>query len=85
MNLSVLRTSRLLVPVGLLFLFVLGAGPLVAQEMSNLPASQMAGQSLRPYWHVFIAYAIAIGVILIWVISIARRLAGIEARISEAS
>jgi len=49
----------------------------------QLPGNQMATQSLRAYWHVFIAYAIAIVMVLGWVVSIARRLARIEAQLGE--
>ena len=49
----------------------------------QLPSSQMATQSLRAYWHVFIAYAIAIVMVLGWVVSIARRLARIEAQLGD--
>lgn len=37
----------------------------------------------RPYWHVFLAYAIAILLIGGWVVSIARRLAHIERRLPD--
>jgi hypothetical protein len=49
----------------------------------QLPGSQMAAQGLRAYWHVFIAYAIAIVMVLGWVVSIARRLARIEAQLGD--
>ena len=55
------------------------ATELVGQET----ASRMATQSLKPYWHVFIAYAIAIVMVFGWVVSIARRLARIEAQLGE--
>ena len=56
----------------------------VATDLGGqLPGSQMAGQSLRQYWHVFIAYAIAIVMVLGWVVSIAGRLARIEAELGE--
>ena len=45
--------------------------------------SPLGGQSLRPYWHVFIAYAVVIALILGWVVSIARRLANLEARLVD--
>ena len=55
-----------------------------AQETSAFPqASAMAQQNLRPYWHVFIAYAIAVLLILGWVVSIARRLASLERRLID--
>ena len=58
------------------------ATTLFAQETSELPGAQLAAQSLgRPYWHVFIAYAVAIGIILFWVVSIGRRLSEIEKKI----
>lgn len=63
-----------------LALLACSAGALVAQE---LPGSTMAGQSLRPYWHVFIAYAIAIVLVLGWVISIGRRLKDVEERLGR--
>ncbi len=34
----------------------------------------LAQQSMRPFWHVFIAYAIAWALIFGWVVSLARRL-----------
>ena len=58
---------------------LLAAVDLGGQEIG----SQMATQSLKPYWHVFIAYAIVIVMILGWVVSIARRLARIEAQFGE--
>jgi TctA family transporter len=62
-----------------LLVLLLAATDLAGQ----LPGSQMATQSLRAYWHVFIAYAIAIVMVLGWVVSIARRLARIEAQLGE--
>jgi CcmD family protein len=72
-----------------LFVFVLilaagAVGALGAQEMANLPqGTQLAAQSLKPYWHVFIAYSIVILAVLGWVISMARRLARLEAQLSD--
>jgi hypothetical protein len=60
------------------------AGIAAAQETAAFPqASAMGQQSLRPYWHVFIAYAIAVVFILGWVISIARRLSALERRLVD--
>ncbi len=56
------------------------ASVLVAQ---GAPPGQLASQSLRPYWHVFIAYVIAIVLVLGWVISIGRRLRDVEERIGD--
>ena len=45
-------------------------------------ATELGRQTLgRPYWHVFIAYALAWLLIGGWVISIARRLARVEKRL----
>jgi CcmD family protein len=45
-------------------------------------ATELARQTLgRAYWHVFIAYALAILFIGGWVVSIARRLARVERRL----
>lgn len=60
------------------------AGIAAAQEGGAFPqASALGQQSLRPYWHVFIAYAIAVVLILGWVISIARRLSALERRLVD--
>ncbi len=57
----------------------------LAQEAAGVPTqgSQLAEQNLRPYWHVFAAYALVIVMIGGWVISIARRLRAIEDRSVE--
>jgi CcmD family protein len=45
-------------------------------------ATELGRQTLgRPYWHVFIAYALAWVLIGGWVVSIARRLARVERRL----
>jgi hypothetical protein len=59
------------------------SAPAWAQETTGLPASGMAQQSLRPYWHVFIAYAVTIVLVLGWVMSISRRLKDVEDRLQE--
>jgi hypothetical protein len=47
-------------------------------------ATELGRQTLgRPYWHVFLAYAIAVLLIGGWVVSIARRLLAIERRLQE--
>jgi CcmD family protein len=59
--------------------------------MLAIPCSAVAAQAtganaiggLRAYWHVFIAYAVVIVIVLGWVISIARRLKDVEQRLSE--
>lgn len=66
-------------------LFVFASAALAgvgAQEMANLPQVP-ATPSLRPYWHVFAAYAIAIALIGGWAFSIARRLRDVEDRLTQ--
>ena len=63
-------------------LLVLSAAGLSGQEMPGLDRpSGLAGQGLRPYWHVFAAYTIAIVLVMVWVASIARRLRDVEERL----
>ena len=63
---------------------LVGAITLSAQEISERPGAQLAAQGLgRPYWHVFIAYAIAIGLVFFWVVSIGRRLSQIEKKLGN--
>jgi CcmD family protein len=72
---------RLSAPV---LVLLLTAGWLSAQTAAEASgAAGLASQSLRPYWHVFIAYAIVIVMVLGWVISIARRLARLESRLLD--
>ena len=53
--------------------------PCLAEAQSGLPDTNALGsQSLRGYTHMFIAYFIAWGMILGWVVSIARRLGRVE-------
>ncbi len=65
-------------------LIVLGllAGLALATTVSAQSAEEVAQalsrQSLRPYWHVFIAYALAWLLVMGWVVSIARRLGRLE-------
>lgn len=64
--------------MSLLSIGTLSAVLTAAQEM---PADALPQQSLRAYWHVFIAYAIVLVLVLGWVISIARRLGAVERRL----
>ncbi len=50
-----------------------------AQGMSEV----IAGQNLRGYTHMFIAYAIAWLVVVGWIISIARRLGRLEKELNK--
>jgi CcmD family protein len=64
----------------LAFVFLaLGAAAVSAQTGGS--AAGVGG--LRAYWHVFIAYAIVILLVLGWVISIGRRLKDIQQRLGE--
>jgi hypothetical protein len=71
---------RTLLPIALL---AVAAASAAAQDMGLDPPTELARQSLRPYWHVFIAYTIAILLVGAWAGSIAKRLADIEKRLGE--
>lgn len=72
------------VALTLVILLAVATGVAGAQEMEGLPAvSQEAAQGLRPYWHVFIAYALVIVLVGGWAISIARRLRDVENRLVD--
>jgi CcmD family protein len=47
--------------------------PAPAGAASTLPAREAPPRSLRAYWHVFIAFAIAWGLLFGYVVLIARR------------
>jgi CcmD family protein len=64
-----------------LVLLAIGITGLAAQTPGSAAASSIGG--LRAYWHVFIAYAIVILVVLGWVISIGRRLKDVQERIGK--
>jgi hypothetical protein len=53
-----------------------GAAELVAQ--AGTPAPQM-----RQFWHVFIAYAVAWGLVFGWAVAIFRRLGRVETQLNE--
>ncbi|MFP3948041.1 MAG: hypothetical protein ACOC8K_03655 [Gemmatimonadota bacterium] len=61
--------------LGLCFLLVLDPAALAAQQG---PGASLPSQSMRPYAHVFWAYALAWALILGWVISIGRRWSRVE-------
>ena len=74
------RYTRLVTVVGLLLL-ALYANPLtlLAQEAGALGRQTLG----RPYWHVFIAYAIAWVLVFGWLIAMARRLRRVEERLGK--
>ena len=52
-----------------------------AAAMAQTASQDIGG--LRAYWHVFIAYSIAIVLVVGWVISIGRRLRDVEERLGQ--
>ncbi len=66
-----------LVLVALLAL-LLGAPGWAAAQAGLADPQVLAGQSLRGYTHMFVAYFIAWVLVLGWVVSIARRLGRVE-------
>jgi CcmD family protein len=52
---------------------------------SALPAREAAPRSLRAYWHVFIAFAIAWGLLFGYVVLIARRSRRLEEQLDGLS
>lgn len=68
----------LLTTLGLLLLgWIIDPTWTVAQG-SPAQAGELARQSLRPYGHVFVAYALAWALVLGWVISLGRRWSRVE-------
>ena len=65
--------------IGPCLLLALGAVAVAAQ--SSGVSAGVGG--LRAYWHVFIAYAVVILLVLGWVISIGRRLKDIQQRLGD--
>ena len=62
-------------------LLLLGVVALVVLvDPRGLPAQAdaLAGQSLRPYAHVFLAYALAWALVLGWIVSLGRRWSRVE-------
>ena len=75
---TVLRRALSLVLAGTLCALMAAEG-LAAQAGPE----GLAGQSLRPYTHVFIAYALAWLLVLGWTWSIARRLGKVDRRLDR--
>ncbi len=70
---------RFVVP---LFGIALGAALLAWPDASaaQTGAEALQRQSLRPYWYVFIAYALVWILVMGWIVSILRRLGRLERR-----
>lgn len=62
-----------------LLITLAGAATVYAQ----LPGEALATQNLRPYQHVFIAYAVAWLLIFGWLVWVGRRLARLERSLKE--
>ena len=71
------RLPRIVLALALPFLISVTPAIVVAQAV----AGDIGG--LRAYYHVFIAYTIAIALVLGWVLSIGRRLREVEERLSD--
>ena len=72
------RVQRWIVAV-LLIAVVAAPDGLLAQAAEPLSSQQLG----RPYLFVFIAYALVLGIIGAWVVSIALRLARVEKRLQS--
>lgn len=55
----------------------------VAAGAAQTPGEALATQNLRPYRHVFIAYAVAWLLIFGWLVWVGRRLARLERSLEE--
>lgn len=77
-----MTTKRLFLCASAAAMLAVVAAVAAAQEMPGLQSpTPLAGQGMRPYWHVFAAYTIAIVLLIAWVASIARRLRDVEERL----
>lgn len=76
---SALRRTLLSVIAGILPVLLLAGGLAGAQAGSGA----LGAQSLRPFAHVFIAYALAWLLVIGWTWSIARRLGKVERRLGR--
>jgi CcmD family protein len=72
------RTATLIVLSALVLLL---PEPGFSQGMAD--ANAIAGQNLRGYTHMFVAYAIAWALVVGWVVSIARRLGRVEKALKD--
>ena len=73
---------RLLSIAGFLLLILLG--PVAIGAQTGLPdPDALAGQSLRGYTHMFLAYGIAWILVLGWIISVGRRMGRVQKNLDE--
>ncbi len=74
---DLMRYARVITMLALVLLAVhLSPLPVMAQEAGALGRQTLG----RPYWHLFIGYAIAWVLVFGWCVSIARRLRRVEER-----
>lgn len=64
------------------FVFAALFGAVMIPEV-HAQAPELGRQSLRPYWHVFVAYALVIVILGGWAISIGRRMRDLEKRLVD--
>lgn len=65
-----------------------GSGVDLSAEPTQTPGGEAPGtetlpRATRPYWHVFIAFAIAWGLLLGYSITLGRRFAALETQVKE--
>jgi len=75
--------NKLTISILALALLALGAPELLHAQGGLPDPGALAGQNLRGYTHMFIAYFIAWALVFGWVFSIARRLGRIERALKE--
>jgi CcmD family protein len=66
--------------IAVLLLTVAALMPVEVWAQTDLAAQRLG----RGFWHVFIAYAIAWLLILVWMVTILRRLARVERKLNHA-
>ena len=64
---------------------ILILAPVLVPEALAGQGRGLAGQSLRPYGHVFVAYALAWALVLGWVVSLARRWGRVQDELEDGS
>lgn len=72
---------RPFLPVFLIALLAVFAEPALAQDAGGSTA--LGAQTMRPFRFLFAAYAVAWLLVFGWVVSVSRRLAGVERRLRD--
>ncbi len=78
MNRGSVRVKPMLIVLGLSALVLVLIPAFGLAQGGPGQAGELARQSLRPYGHVFIAYALAWALVLGWVVSLGRRWSRLE-------